>query len=139
MFKRILYATDGSEHAHKALSYARDIALLHGAELIVVHAYPALADLKSFGDYDDVIAHRIAQGLEILNEAAKELENDGVKVEKELLEGPMAEAILRIAEVREADLIILGARGRSSFEGLLLGSVSQKVIQHATCPVLVVR
>lgn len=139
MFKRIIYATDGSEHAYKALSYARDIARLHGSELIVVHAYPALADLKSFGDYDDVIAHRTAQGLEILNEAAKELENDGVKVEKELLEGPMAEAILRTAEVREADLIILGARGRSSFEGLLLGSVSQKVIQHAACPVLVVR
>lgn len=139
MFKRIVYATDGSEHAKKALAYVRDIARQREAAVIIVHAYPPLADLKSFGDYDEVIAHRTAQGLEILNEAARELADAGVDVEAELLEGPMAEAILRIAEVREADLIVLGARGKSSFEGLLLGSVSQKVIQHADCPVLVVR
>ena len=73
------------------------------------------------------------------SEAVKELESAGLTVKVELLEGPMAEAILRVAETRGANLIVLGARGSSSLQGLLLGSVSQKVIQYTTCPVLVVR
>jgi nucleotide-binding universal stress UspA family protein len=68
----------------------------------------------------------------------KEIEVAGLKFQTELLEGPVAEAIMNVAETRDADLIVLGARGMSSLEGLLLGSVSQKVIHHTTCPVLVV-
>ncbi len=139
MFKCIIYATDGSEHARKALAYARDLSKLHEAKLFVVHAYPAVSDLLGYREYDLVLAHRLGHGQEIIDEVEKEFESTGVPVEVELLEGPMAEAILRVADARKADLIVLGARGRSSLQGLLLGSISQKVIQHATCPVLVVR
>ncbi|MEA3340919.1 MAG: universal stress protein [Chloroflexota bacterium] len=139
MFKCIVYATDGSEHARKALAYARDLTKLHKAKLFVVHAYSSVSDLLGYKEYSSIVARRIAHGEEIVGEAVKELESAGLTVEIELLEGPMAEAILRVAETREADLIIVGARGSSSLRGLLLGSVSQKVIQHATCPVLVVR
>ncbi|HDQ72390.1 MAG TPA: universal stress protein [Chloroflexi bacterium] len=139
MFDCIIYATDGSEHAREALAYARDLAKLHQTRLYIVHAYAPLVDLKNFGNYDEIIALRIAQGHEILDAALEELVPHGIDVHTELLEGPMAEAIIRIAEVRDADLIIIGARGLSSFQGLLLGSVSQKVIQYAPCPVLVVR
>jgi nucleotide-binding universal stress UspA family protein len=139
MFNCIIYATDGSEHAKKALAYARDLARFHQSALYVVHAYAPLLDLKSFGDYDDIIALRIAQGHEIIDEALEELSAYDIDVHTELLEGPMAETIIRIAEVRNADLIVIGARGLGRLQGLLLGSVSQKVIQHAPCPVLVVR
>jgi len=139
MFKCIVYATDGSEHARKALAYACDLTKLHQAKLFVVHAYPSVSDLLGYKEYSSIVARRIAHGEKIVGEAVKELESAGLTVEVELMEGPMAEAILRVAETREADLIILGARGSSSLKGLLLGSVSQKVIQHATCPVLVVR
>jgi nucleotide-binding universal stress UspA family protein len=139
MFECIVYATDGSEYAHKALAYVRDLTKLHGAELFVVHAYPSVSDLLGFEEYNSVVGHRIARGQEIVDAAVQELESAGLTVKAELLEGPMAEAILRVAEARGADLIVLGARGRGSFRGLLLGSTSQKVIQHAICPVLVVR
>ncbi len=139
MFECIVYATDGSEYALKALAYARDLTKLHDAELFVVHAYPSVSDLLGHKEYNAVLVHRIADAKKIIEEAVKELELAGLTFEIELLEGPLAEAIINVAETRGADLIIIGARGMSSIEGLLLGSVSQKVIHHAPCPVLVIR
>ena len=139
MFECIIYATDGSDHARKALAYARDLAKLHDAKLFVIHAYPSVSDLLGYKEFDAVLARRLADANKIIEEAGKELELAGLTFQTELLEGPMAEAIINVAETRGADLIILGARGMSSIEGLLLCSVSQKVIHHATCPVLVVR
>jgi len=139
MFECIIYATDGSDHARKALAYARDLAKLHDAKLFVINAYPSVSDLLGYKEFDTVLARRLADANKIIEEAGKELDLAGLTFQTELLEGPMAEAIINVAETRGADLIILGARGMSSIEGLLLGSVSQKVIHHATCPVLVVR
>jgi len=138
MFECIVYATDGSDHARKALVYARDLAKLHNAKLFVVHVYSRVSDFLDYKEYDTILGHRIAAGDKIIEEAGTEFEVAGLKFQTELLEGPVAEAIMNVAETRDADLIVLGARGMSSLEGLLLGSVSQKVIHHATCPVLVV-
>jgi nucleotide-binding universal stress UspA family protein len=57
----------------------------------------------------------------------------------EVLEGPPADAILNVAQVRECDLIVMGSRGRGALAGLLLGSVSHRVVAHARMPVMVVR
>jgi len=138
MFKCIVYATDGSDHARKALAHARDIAKLFNAEIFIVHVYPRVSDLLGYKEYETIVRYRIAAGEKIIEEAGKELELSGLTFQTELLEGPLAEAILNVAETRDADLIVLGARGMSSLKGLLLGSVSQKVIYHAACPVLVV-
>jgi nucleotide-binding universal stress UspA family protein len=67
------------------------------------------------------------------------LKADGIVTITEVLEGPPADAILRVAEARNVDLIVMGARGLGSLGSLLLGSVSQKVLAHATCPVMIVR
>ncbi|RTZ94426.1 MAG: universal stress protein [Deltaproteobacteria bacterium] len=139
MFDRIVFATDGSEHALKAQVYARNLAKLHKARLFVVHAYPSMSDLLGFKDYSSIATHRIARAQKVLDEALQSLQGEGVDVESELLEGPTAEAILRVAAARKADLIILGARGLGTFTGLVLGSVTQKVLHNATCPVLIVR
>ncbi len=138
MFNCIVYATDGSDHARKALVYARDLTKFHNAKLFVVHVYSRVSDFLGCKEYDAILGHRIAAGEKVIEEAGKELELAGVTFQTELLEGPMAEAIINVAKTRNADLIILGARGMSNLEGLLLGSVSQKVIHHAACPVLVV-
>ena len=138
MFECIVYATDGSDHARKALAHACDLAKLVDAKIFVVHVYAKVSDFRGYKDYDTILGHRIAAGEKIIKEAGKELELAGLTFQTELLEGPMAEAILNVAETRNADLIVLGARGTSSLEGLLLGSVSQKVIHHAPCSVLVV-
>jgi len=138
MFDCIIFATDGSDHAQRALTYARDLAKLHDSKLFVVHVYSRVSDLLGYTEYDTLLGHRIAAGKKVIKEAVKEFTLAGLRCETELLEGPKAEAIIKVAETRNADLIVLGARGMSSLEGLLLGSVSQKVIHHASCPVFVV-
>ena len=139
MFQSIVFATDDSEHSRKAQRYARELAKQHGATLYVVNVYPNISDLLGYKEYDMLASRRIFLSQELLDKIIQELAEDGVKAEREVLEGPTAEAILRVADVRNAELIILGARGRGSLKGLLLGSVTHKVIQHARCPVLVVR
>ncbi len=137
MFERIVFATDGSEHARKAQAIAKELAQIHKAKLFVVHAYPSLSDFLGFKEYSSIATHRIVNAHKVLDAAMEAFTSDGMEAEAELLEGPTAEAILRVAETRNADLIILGARGLGTLSGLVLGSVSQKVLQHATCPVLV--
>jgi nucleotide-binding universal stress UspA family protein len=144
MFTHILYATDGSEHARKALDYTSRLARLTEARITVLHAYPPLprsdfGAMISTSEYNKLLHYRMAEGNKILDEAMEALEEEGIEAERDLTEGPMAEAILSAARARNCDLIIVGARGLSNLQGLLLGSVSQKVIQHANCPVLVVR
>jgi len=138
MFNCIVFATDGSVHSQRALDYARDLTRLHDATLYLVHVYHKVSDLLGTQEYDAILEHRISAGKKIIEKAGKEFEKAGITYHVELLESPMAEAIINVAETRGADLIIIGARGLSSLEGLLLGSVSQKVIHHASCPVLVI-
>jgi nucleotide-binding universal stress UspA family protein len=138
MFKRIITAVDGSEHSYRALQYARGLVECFGADLYLVHVFPHTSDLLGYEEYEKLVARRESAGQEILQAARQELGETGVTVHEELLEGPEAEAILAVAETRQADLIVMGTRGLSSIQGLLLGSVSQKVIRHAHCPVMVV-
>ncbi|MEJ2037435.1 MAG: universal stress protein [Desulfosarcinaceae bacterium] len=139
MFKCIVFATDGSESSRKAQEYARELTRLHGAALYVVNVYHNISDLLGYKEQDAIASHRVFQSREFVDKVIRELAAGGVEAESEVLEGPAAEAILRVAEVRNADLIIVGARGRGSLKGLLLGSVTHKIIQYAKCPVLVVR
>ena len=81
---------------------------------------------------------RKSAGQAILDEAQELLGSTTIKVHKELIEGSEAEAILMVAEKQQADLIVIGTRGFGAVKGLLVGSVSRKVIHLSTCPVMVV-
>ena len=139
MFKRIIVALDGSEHSYRALEYARSLADCFDATLWLVHAFPHTSDLLGYDDYEKLVAQREGTGQLILDEARRRLGETSLVVQEELIEEPAAEAVLAVAKIRQADLIVMGTRGRSSLQGLLLGSVSNKVIHHAACPVMLVR
>ncbi|MCS7068325.1 MAG: universal stress protein [Meiothermus sp.] len=138
MFKNILLAFDGSAHAQKAARLAADLARQYQAALCVVHAYDPVPDYLGEPYLQEVISRR-TEAAERAMEQAQALLGDLPRVETEVLEGPAAEAILRVAQVRQVDLIVMGTRGLGQLSGLLLGSQSQKVVTHAPCPVLLVR
>lgn len=139
MFKHILLAYDGSEHARKAAEFAGDLARSQTRAVVRVVTVQDVvpADLGA-PVYDRWLASRAEAGQTLLAEAAR-LVGEGVDVHTELLFGSTAEEIIRVTEVRGCDLILMGSRGLGALAGLLLGSNTQKVISHAKCPVLVVR
>lgn len=139
MFKKIILAYDGSEHSQRALKYAVALARQFESTLWIVHVFPKTLELLSRDEYQSHISEREATGQEMLDEARAQIDDSSLDVREELLEGPEAEAILMAAETRQADVIVMGTRGFSALQGLLLGSVSQKVIHHAQCAVLVTR
>ncbi len=139
MFQKILVAVDDSPAARRAVTCARKMAKLTGAQVILVHAYPKIPDYLGEPNLSQTIARHLERAEALVQPLADELKAEGLDVITEILEGPPADAILRVADARDVDLIVMGARGLGSVASLLLGSVSQKVLAHATCPVMVVR
>ncbi|MBI3362328.1 MAG: universal stress protein [Chloroflexi bacterium] len=139
MYKRILYATDGSQPARNALAHARDLAQKYGAELILVHVFRHIEEFGKSPYFSEIEEERKRAGETVIGQAMAELRDSGVTVHIEPCEGQPAEAIINVAAVRNCDLIVIGSRGLGTFQGLLLGGVSDRVARHAPCPVLVVR
>lgn len=139
MFNCVVLAVDGSEQSLLALTYAQGLAERYDAKLILVHAYPYTSDLRDQEGYGKLLHRRQSAGQKVLDHARGRLGVTKVDVEEDLLEGPAADAILAVAEARDADLIVMGTRGMGSYKGLLFGSVSTKVTHHSSCPVMVVR
>jgi nucleotide-binding universal stress UspA family protein len=139
MYKNIMVAVDGSEYSLRALDHAKALAVKFGAVLWLVHIFPHTSDLLGYQDFEKLFARRKSAGQVILDAARRQLGKVSVKVCEELEEGPDAESIISIAGKRQADLIVMGTRGLGAIKGLMLGSVSRKVIHTADCAVMVVR
>ncbi len=139
MFTKILLAVDGSAGSESALAYARDLALRDKAQLIVVNAFPPVPDYLGDPWRERVVNDHIGESQRITKQAANTLRDAGLNVIVEVLEGPPANAILQVADVRQCDLIVIGSRGHGELTSLLLGSVSHRVLAHAHVPVLVVK
>ncbi len=139
LFEKILVAVDGSSASMRAVECARKMAKLTNATVILVHAFPKVSELLGEPNLSETIARHIEKAHDLVDPLAESLQAEGVQTVTEILQGPPADAILNVADARDVDLIIMGARGLGSLGSLLLGSVSQKVMSHAACPVMVVR
>ena len=139
MFKKIIWATDGSESADRALDLVKSLASQNGAELLVVHSVELIAGPGARGAYpedadEDDRQTKIAQ-------QAKDLKDAGVNAQLKVIHGGVTGAAHTLAEIAKeegADLMIVGTRGHTALTGLLLGSVTQRLLHIAPCPVLVV-
>ncbi len=132
----VVVATDGSDAANDALVWAIDEADRRDAELVVVHAwdYPYGTELSSPTVHDLI---RVDAAL-VLDDAVRRCRDRGRSpVRGELVLGPASKAILDHAD--GADLVVVGSRGRGGFRSLLFGSVAHTVVEHAACPVVVIR
>ncbi len=145
MFKSIVVGTDGSETATKAVRQAADLARSVGAKLELVSAYepvPAqrLSDERRQAPEDLQWAINPREDVDATLEAAAAVAREaGVEVDVYARQGDPADAILDVAEEREADLIVVGNKGMTGAKRFLLGSVPNKVSHHAPCSVLIIR
>ena len=142
---KILLATDGSEEATLAASTAADIAQKTESELHVVHVRgvsvyidPSTETTRVVHGAAEETARREAQ--ETLDAQVEQIEAAGGKVAQTYVRlGRPVEEIVILADEIDAGLVVVGSRGLGGIRRLLLGSVSDGVVRHAHCPVLVVR
>ena len=142
---KILLATDGSEEATLAAQTAADIARKTNSELHLVH----VAYLLPMSTEASYIASRVyKEAREEVKQEAQALLDEQVRIVEDaggnladahLRAGRPEEEVLRLSEELEAGLIVVGSRGLSPIKRALMGSVSDSVVRHAYCPVLVVR
>ncbi|MGR3365201.1 MAG: universal stress protein [Maritimibacter harenae] len=164
---RILVATDGSDHGNKAVEQAARLAAALGTDLTITHVVghrhpdpewrklaesehmvehfaqsdrPAMSDFLVRADRDVNESQLMsALGEQVLAQALQRARDCGARgVRTKMCTGDYADEILDLAEALDPMMIVMGHRGLGRFRGALLGSVSQKVLHHAPCPVLIV-
>jgi nucleotide-binding universal stress UspA family protein len=148
MIKKILVATDGSEHAKKAIDHACDLALKYDAEVYLLHVIHKSGVPKSL--LKVIEAHRLEKtpedailkeiGDRIIEMAEREFKVKGVKnFQSSITEGDPAQTIIEFAREEGVDMIVMGSRGLGNLEGIFLGSVSHNVCNLAHCTCLTVK
>jgi nucleotide-binding universal stress UspA family protein len=137
-FRRLLVGFDGSSHAEKAVDVAMELAECIDAD-VLVFAVARLPEPATIVEVDAVLD----EAREHYNVAFRKLiakaKNRELNVKTELAVGHPAEQIIRRAEAGGFDLVLLGHRGTSMFEKIVMGSISERVLKYAHCPVMIVR
>jgi nucleotide-binding universal stress UspA family protein len=139
MFTKVIWATDGSDHADRAMSTAVQVAKADGAELHVVHVTEKLLSGRASGM--DAFANESEVKEKVARQAKAIAEENGLKTTTHIVVAMGNRIGDRIAEVAQdagADLIVVGTRGHGALGSLVLGGVTQRLLHVARCPVLAV-
>ena len=147
MFEHILLASDGSEHALKAAQAAIEIARRFSSKLTLLCVFDPPATLNDIAAGQQEPAEDrnvLMEHAEHILDAAsrrteKVLEAAGIPFDSRCETGHPVNMIVNVAARERVDLIVMGSRGLGRFESFLLGSVSERVLHHANCPVLIVK
>ncbi|EBA8545687.1 universal stress protein [Klebsiella sp. K794] len=138
MMNRILVAYDGSDPAKEAMSFASELARHYNSELYVI----AVCQLPEFGGEVEM-QDFVSRTQSYFNQMMRNLKKQYPELKKDtkfhVAMGHPAEQILRYADTHSIDHIVVGHRGKTLFSRWLLGSVARQVVDHALCPVTVVR
>jgi nucleotide-binding universal stress UspA family protein len=150
VYERILVALDGSELAERSLPHAEALAERFGAELTLVRAV-VLSPVRAAGavviapagpgPLIDPTPHQEAErldALDYLERLADQIRGRGFRIQTEVRAGAAAHVIAGLADELAVGLVVMTSHGRSGLERAILGSVTDEVLRHAPCPVLVV-
>lgn len=140
--KTILVATDFSDVTDRVLAHTATLAKAFGATVYLVHVEPPDPDFVGFEGGPAHVRSDIAQSAlhhhEAIHKLRDGLRDQGIDAHGLVIQGPTVDRIVDEARRLPADLVIMGSHGHGALLHLLLGSVSEGVIKHADCPVLVV-
>jgi len=140
--RKILAPVDFSDNTPPMLEWAAHLAETHGSTVVLLHAYHLPVEFQQLeGAYlpPDFWASVRAEAKESLARYVEDLTRRNIAVESAVCEGYAATVIVEEAANRDIDLIVIGTHGRSGFKHLLLGSIAERVVHKAACPVLTVR
>ncbi len=141
-YRTLLVATDFSEDADAAVTAAAELGGVLGARLHLLHVYPPVVDLfHTFGvDIPPLAMPEIRRSAAVrLDQDLKRIRDAGCEGEWHLREGAAAEEIVKAAQELGADLLVMGTRGRGGVSHALAGSVAERVMRLARCPVLTLK
>jgi nucleotide-binding universal stress UspA family protein len=141
MIKKILIPLDGSEFADKSLPYAIELGQKLEAELILVWVLHPMVIMSDYGltAYQKITSMEENEAKSYLMAAQTELRKHNLSVDTKILEGPVADSIIDLVIQEQIDLVVMSTHGRSGLSRWVYGSVATKVLQHAPCPVFLVR
>lgn len=141
MFKTILLPIDGSENSSKCLDYAKSLAKTYNSKLIILNVFELPLIIEPY-QVSPNIFEQVTRELKIDSTNLLEKNKDEFKdlnVEILSLEGQAGAVIKQVADEKHVDLIVMGSRGLGTIKSFLLGSVSNYVIHHVKCPVIIVK
>ena len=140
--KKIVCALDLSEQSKQVAEYAIMLSKATGASIVAVYAAPTLTQYTGFhvppNTIDNFVGEIVSGAERSMSEFVSE-NFQGVDARGVVVVGYAAEEILALADKEKADLIVMGTRGRKGIDLILFGSVAEKVVKSATCPVLTIR
>jgi universal stress protein A len=140
--RTILVPLDFSDHSSKALDTAIGLAKTLGAELHLVHVLHFPIQVAAPGQVavpQDLWTEIRRAAARRLEESSQTVSSAGLAAQTHLTEGPNAQAIVGLAETLGADLIVMGTRGHSGLKHIMLGSVAERTVRLAPCPVMTVK
>jgi nucleotide-binding universal stress UspA family protein len=132
----VLVGLDGSEMSQRAVAYAAMLATAFEADVVAAHAVGLLTVLDGVARPSDQVRDELEAAVETWTAGLREA---GVRFSTVLEDGPPGLVLLRLVERTGAGMVVLGTRGIGSAEGVVLGSTSYYLVQHATVPVVVTR
>lgn len=141
MFSKVLVPVDGSDNSFRALDVALLLSEKLGAKITAIHVMEEIPVLHIHSEKllrELLDAYKKERQI-ILTKSAEVATRKGISINTKLLQGNAGSTILDFCEKEKYDIIVMGSRGMGKFKELVLGSVSNKVIHHASCPVLIVR
>ena len=138
-YRSLLVPFDGSESSKKALIRAGELAKLDGGEITVLYVIPRYEEMMDFFK-TEAINKSLFQEAEKIVDVAKKIAADlGVQIKAVVQEGHASEKIVEIAETLKNDLIVTGTHGWRGMNKALMGSTAERIIAHASRPILIVR
>jgi len=138
-FRKILVPLDDSEHSRHALRYAMGLAQTQKSHIALLHCLGRIPMLIGGEPRKELLHELVREAEKLLAPFARKLREMGVEPALIIKEGKAGEVIVQEAKSGDYDLIVMGSRGLSDLEGVILGSNAHRVLSAAHCPVLLCR
>lgn len=138
-FEKILNPVDGSDHSRRSTNYAIELAQQFGSQIILLHCHSRFPVVLSEPYFQQAINEIMKASEELVKPYEDLLDEAGVNYDVRILEGLPGSTIADVVKIEKTDLVVMGSRGVSDFEGLFLGSVAHQVLHKSDCPVFIVK